>query len=147
MRFRRRLLRRRALALLGELRFVRQVHDDKAAASLEQLAVIDLISSKIERHTLGGLGPAKKLPITYEVEREGVAAHAIVESGVAEDEIPLCEGRYLGSALKRLQSLFAELFVENHQRGVVREVRFRLQRDRSRASGRRRSRWDQRSYG
>lgn len=57
-----------------------------------------------------------------EVESEEIAAHAVVEAGVAQDEGPFCLRGDLGCAFEGLEGLFAELFVEDYERGVVGEV-------------------------
>ena len=61
----------------------------------------------------------KERPVADEVQCEEIAAHAVVEAGVAEDEVPFVPRGDFGGAFEGLEGLFAELLVEDDERWVV----------------------------
>ena len=61
-----------------------------------------------------------------QIQSEEITAHAVIQPGIAQNEFPLLDWADLGSTLEGLKCLFTELLVEDHQGGIVREVRFGL---------------------
>lgn len=93
----------------------RYISDYEAAPPTKHFSVIDSVLI----HLQGGIGlqcilgreSAQELPVAYQVESEEVAAHTVVESGIADNEFPFFSGSYFGGAFEGLESLFAELLV------------------------------------
>ena len=87
----------------------------EAAPPTKHSSVIDSILI----HLQGGIGlqcilareSAQELPVAYQVESEEVAAHTVVESGIADNEFPFFSGSHFGGAFEGLECLFAELLV------------------------------------
>lgn len=122
----------------------RQIRNDEAAAPLEQLPRVDIVRGDGAGRALEAvrgmvrqrrrqrrerrLLRLEELPRPDQVEREEVAAHALVEARRVHDELPLGARRHGEGAAEGLEGLFAELAVQDDEGGVVCEEELGLQR-------------------